>query len=468
MDGAVERAQAAPAGADAALRTLPSVDRVASDSRLVARFGRVLPVTAARAVLESARDAIRAGEPAPMIDEVVRRTASLLEVWTGPGPAQVINATGVILHTNLGRAPLSPAARDALLQAAGYCSLEFDIQSGTRRSRQEHVRPLLRAVSGAEDGMAVTNNAAALFLVLAALCTGREVLVSRGEAVAIGDGFRIPTIVEACGVRLVDVGTTNRTGVSDYEGAISERTAAILRVHASNFTMRGFTERPTTAACAALARRRGLVLIEDAGSGRLSGSGDGRDGNEPLIRDLVDAGAHVVTCSADKLCGGPQAGLVFSSATIVERLRRHPVSRVVRPDKLVIAALCATLAAHVRDTAAEEVPALRMLGLDVAEIGRRARRWCAALQEQEVPVTVRESSSAAGGGAMPETELPSMCLTIADADGTLARALARHVPAIIARTSRGHTWLDPRTVDERDDATLVDAVVTAWRMHGFT
>src|SRR5437660_2979205 len=235
------------------LRGLPSVERLASDDRLAGHDVPGAARSAAREILESERAALKSGGEASGYDALVTRTGALLDSWTQPGPQPVINATGVILHTNLGRAPLPVAAREALLTAAGYCSVELDLRSGARSSRQDHLRPLLRAVSGAGDGMVVTNNAAAILLVLRALCHRREVLVSRGEAVAIGDGFRIPTIAAESGTRLADVGTTHRTTVADYEAAITPRTSAILRVHPSNFTVEGFTERPTIAACAELA-----------------------------------------------------------------------------------------------------------------------------------------------------------------------------------------------------------------------
>lgn len=449
----------------ASYRKLPSVDRLASDDRLRGRLEYVAAREAARIVLDDVRGGL--GEPdeePPDLDELIARTDALLDGWLRPGPARIINATGVILHTNLGRAPLSRAAQDALQRAAAYCSVEFDLRSGARYSRQEHLRSLLRAVSGAEDGMAVTNNAAAIFLVLRGLCHRREVLVSRGEAVAIGDGFRIPSIVAASGVRLVDVGTTNRTSARDYEDAITDRTAAILRVHPSNFTIHGFTERPTTVDCALVAQHHALLLIEDVGSGcieRLDESSDATQ-NEPLIRAVLQDGADVVTCSADKLCGGPQAGLIFANKARTAKLRAHPVARVVRPDKLIVGALAATLASYVRGHARAEIPVQRMLAMSIAEIERRANSWSDVLHDRGLPVSVLAGMSTVGGGAMPSAELPTMCLTLPDQRGVVVRGLAMHEPAIVARVVRGRIWLDPRTVDPQDDPAIVEGIFRAW------
>ena len=452
----------------ARFRGLPSVERLASDASL-SRWGSPPAArAAARIAIDEARAAVAAGVPQPAAAELVAATAALLERWLSPGPQRVINATGVILHTNLGRAPLSDAARAALAAAAGYCAVEFDLESVARSSRQEHLRPLLRAVSGAEDGLAVTNNAAAIFLVLRALCHRREVLLSRGEAVAIGDGFRIPSIVATSGVRLVDVGTTNRTTVDDYRSAITDRTVAILRVHPSNFTISGFAERPSIAECAELAHARNLLLIDDVGSGWLD-MPDGLRQNgdsEPVVRDVVAAGAGIVTCSADKLCGGPQAGLIFASTTTIEKLRRHPMARVVRPDKLVVAALAATLAGYVRGTAAEELPVLRMMTLPLIDIERRARAWCTDLQAHGLPAAASPSASAVGGGALPAASLPTLCVTLPDRAGALHHSLARQQPPVVGRVVRGRLWLDPRTVDPTEDEIAVSAVMNAWAATG--
>jgi L-seryl-tRNA(Ser) seleniumtransferase len=451
-------------------RFLPSVERLASDAQLGHWGSPAAARSAARAVLEGARSRAESGQAPPGTDELLVRTDALMESWLRPGPVRVINAAGVILHTNLGRAPLSAAAQKALATAAGYCSVEFDVRAGRRSSRQEHLRPLLRIVSGAEDGLAVTNNAAAILLILRALCYRREVLVSRGEAVAIGDGFRIPSIVAASGVRLVDVGTTNRTTADDYEAAITARTAAILRVHPSNFTIVGFTERPTTQECAAIARKHGILLIDDVGSGWLERpiTVAHQANEEPVVREVLAAGADIVTCSADKLCGGPQAGLIFTSKTIADKLRRHPVARAVRPDKLIVAALAATLASYARGTAGDELPVLRMMTMSSREIEQRAQAWCEALTERGVPAVLMPGASTVGGGALPATTLPTTCLTVADQRGTLYRALASQEPAIVARVGQGRLWLDPRTVDAAEDDIVLDQLVKAWEANSST
>ena len=446
------------------LRGLPAVERLAAEA---SRRGNAAPGVAraaARAVLNEARQRVLVDEAVPGLDQLVERTDAVIESWLQPGPARVINATGVIIHTNLGRAPLSEPARTAMQQAAGYCSLDYDTVNGTRSSRQDHLRPLLRAVSGAEDGMAVTNNAAALFLVLRVLCHRRDVLVSRGEAVAIGDGFRIPSIMSAAGARLVDVGTTNRTTASDYEEAITPRTAAIMRVHTSNFAVSGFTERPVDVECVAVARSNGILLIEDVGSGCLQRLGEGviAGDSEPVVRESVANGVDVVTCSADKLCGGPQAGLIFTSTALTAKLRRHPVARVLRPDKLVVAALGATLSSFARGAADEEIPVLRMLRMGLPEIEMRARAWLNALLTHGVPASLESAESTVGGGSLPSSVLPTVCLTVPDPRGAFARRLGYHRPPLVGRLARGRLWLDPRTVGPDDDTVVVDALATAW------
>src|SRR5688500_6642019 len=333
------------------LRDLPSVDRLLGDEVLAAA-PRPLATAAARAALDRARDAIRSGaEPG----DTVAAARAELERLRAPSLRRVLNATGVIVHTNLGRAPLAAAALERVLEVgAGYSNLELDVDSGERGSRQEHVTEPLCRLTGAEAALVVNNNAAAVLLALAALAEGREVVISRGELVEIGDGFRIPDVLARSGARLVEVGTTNRTRLSDYERALTGQTAAILRVHQSNFRIVGFTEQTGLRELARLADRAGVVLVDDLGSGVL-----GEIGDEPTVRGSLDAGAHLVTFSGDKLLGGPQAGIVVGRAELVELLRRHPLQRALRADKMTLAALEGTLALFRSD--ADRVPVQRML-----------------------------------------------------------------------------------------------------------
>src|SRR5437868_14314168 len=349
------------------LRDLPSVDGLARAA------GDPLAVDAARAVSDRAREEIRVGvDPGDLRARVDAELAAL----RAPRLRRVLNATGVIVHTNLGRAPLAKAALERVVEAGrGYSNLEYDLVDGVRGSRQDHVSAILRRLTGAEAALVVNNNAGAMLLALAALAEGREVLVSRGELIEIGDGFRIPDVLVRSGARLVEVGTTTRTPSADYERAIGEHTALLLRVHQSNFRLVGFTEQPSLAELAAVARRHGLPLLDDLGSGALVELSD-----EPTAQASLAAGADLVAFSGDKLLGGPQAGIVVGRADLVERLRRHPLHRALRADKLGLAALEGTLLLYLDpERAAREIPVLRMLKEDAAAVHARAERLAAAV-----------------------------------------------------------------------------------------
>src|SRR5213592_1511071 len=378
------------------LRDLPSVDELAGDGRLAGAAPRPLLVSAARSALARAREELQAGEEP---GDLVERVESELAAARGARLRPAINATGVIVHTNLGRAPL---AREALERvnavAGGYSNLEYDLGEGGRGSRQDHVAPILRRLTGAEAALVVNNNAAAVLLALAALAEGREVVVSRGELIEIGDGFRIPDVLARSGARLREVGTTNRTRAVDYERAIGPETALLLRVHQSNFRVVGFTEQPRLEELVRLASRFGLPLVDDLGSGVLVELED-----EPSARDALAAGAGLVCFSGDKLLGSPQAGIVVGRGELVERLRRHPLQRALRADKLTLAALEATLALYLDpERAAREIPVLRMLAEPANAVRARAERL-ARLLGGEVEQTVGR----VGGGALPLAELPS-------------------------------------------------------------
>ena len=372
----------------------------------------------------------------------------LAAAHVAPSLRRAINATGVVLHTNLGRAPLATAALERVREvAAGYSNLEYDLATGSRGSRQDHLAALLRRLTGAEDALVVNNNAAAVLLALAALAEGREVVVSRGELIEIGDGFRIPDVLARSGARLVEVGTTNRTRAADYEAMVGPETAAILRVHQSNFRVVGFTERPPLSELAGVARRNAVALVDDLGSGSLVPLED-----EPLVTDSLAAGVDLVTFSGDKLLGGPQAGIVLGRAELVDLLRRHPLQRALRPDKLTLAALEGTLLLYADpERALTEVPALRALGEPLERVRERAERLAALVGGRVVETTAR-----AGGGALPLHELPSAACAV---ELEQASALRLADPPVIAVVRDELTLLDCRTIPDED----VDSVAAAVR-----
>jgi L-seryl-tRNA(Ser) seleniumtransferase len=429
------------------LRELPSVDDLLGRPEvvaLVARHGRPLVLAAARSALARAREEIRAGYEA---SDMVARLARELDALTRPSLRRVLNATGVVVHTNLGRAPLAEAALARVLEVGGgYSTLEYDVAAGARGSRQDHAAALLREQTGAEAALVVNNNAAAVLLALAALADGREVIVSRGELVEIGDGFRIPEVLAGSGAQLVEVGTTNRTRLADYERAITERTAVLLRVHQSNFRIVGFAERPDGRELARLAERQGLVLVDDLGSGALVEVGD-----EPTAQASVAAGAHLVTFSGDKLLGGPQAGIVVGRSDLIERLRSHPLQRALRPDKLTVAALEGTLMLY--RAGSRELPALRMLEEPPEVVRDRAGRLAALTGG-----TVEETTARAGGGALPAAEFESYACAL---ELELAEPLRRGEPPVVGIVRDDRLLLDCRTLTDSEVDELAAAVAAA-------
>ena len=410
-----------------------------------------------RETLDNARTAALNGSSVPSPDaiagEVVARARNAWSNW----PVRLINATGVVIHTNLGRAPLSRAALNAALEAAaGYSDLEFDLQTGKRGSRQAKIGQLLTDVSGGEAGIAVNNNASAVLLVLSALAAGREVIISRGEAVEIGGGFRVPDVMRQSGAELVEVGTTNRTYVRDYEAAITERTAAILKVHPSNFHVSGFTHAADLADLVTLGNSRGIAVLHDLGSGCLLDTEKYGIAHEPTAQESVDAGTHVTMFSGDKLLGGPQAGLIVGSADHVRRISSHPMARAVRMDKMDLAALGATLVSYIRGNAVNELPIWQAISMPVPKIEERARNWKSAIGTGEV-IDVR---SAIGGGSLPGQTLPSRALAITPPHGpdAFASALRCASPPVIARIEDEQVVLDPRTVAEDEDEQVITAL----------
>jgi len=429
-------------------RDLPSVDRLLRDPAVAA----LLDVAPRDAVVAAVRDTVdaarrrRAGPPDDWAEEIRERLA----LRTGRSLRAVLNATGVVLHTNLGRAPLARAALDALTAiGSGYSTLEFDLHTGVRGSRADHCRALLAELTGAEDGLAVNNAAGALVLALNAVASGRDVLISRGELIEIGGSFRIPDILEKSGARLHEVGTTNRTHVADYRAALGAETGAILTVHRSNFEQRGFVATPPPREIAAVAREAGLPWLYDLGSGLLLDLATWGLTGEPRVPEAVAAGADLVLFSGDKLLGGPQAGCLVGKRELVARSRSNPLARALRADKLTLAALEATLALY-RDpaTAVVEIPVLAMLTASAAELAHRARQL-AAMCPAELKPEIRPGESAVGGGSLPGAVLPTSLVALdpgaLGADG-LALRLRLGEPSIVARVGEGRVLLDPRTL----------------------
>ena len=433
---------------------LPAVGRLLNEpaySTLVSQFGRERVVEAIREQVAAERD----GTPATD-EERERIVASRLHSLSSPRLRRVINASGVILHTNLGRAPLAGAAVDALKIAGGYSNLELDLATGKRGERTVLVSGLLTELFAAEAALAVNNNAAAVLLAFSALGKGREVIVSRGQLVEIGGSFRMPDVMRLSGARMVEVGTTNRTRAADFEAAVTERTAAILRVHTSNYRITGFTETPSLEELAQVARARGVLLIDDLGSGATADIGD-----EPTVAQSV-AHCDLVMFSGDKLLGGPQAGILLGRADLVRKLSKHPLARAVRIDKLTLAALEATLRERLEGRGAQ-LPVERMLRASAADIRRRAAFWSVKLLDRGVRTHLVEATSAVGGGSLPEHSLPTVLVAIEGPANKLMTSLRHGDPPVIARIEEGHCCIDPRTVLKGEDETLIDAIEVAAR-----
>ena len=441
--------------AGSVFRAIPSVDVVAQ------AIERLAPDVPARMAVRAARDEIELVRGAAARGEQPATTAAIAEAGMlrarlvlADAPRPVINATGVIVHTNLGRAPLSERALDAVRAAAGgFSDLEYDLATGRRGSRSSHITDVVREVTGAEAALVLNNNAAAVFLALEAHARGREVLVARGESIEIGGGFRIPDILQASGAQLRDVGTTNRTRVEDYARAVTDDTVSILRVHPSNFAQVGFTESPDPAELASLARQRGLLLINDLGSGALLDTAAYGLAREPLIGEALEAGADLVTFSGDKLLGGPQAGVIVGAAEVVDPIARRPLARALRPDKMTIAGLRATLGHYLRDEAPEAVPVWQMIAAGLDELRERAER----VMDGVAGVRLVDSSAAVGGGSLPGQALPSVAVELKNSCGgidALAGRLRAAPRPVIGRIQADGLLLNMRTVLPRDDGTL--------------
>ena len=445
-------------------RNLPSVDSILALPRVAhaaSTFSREWVVDLARAELAAARQRIREGGEAIGAEEIATLVCRRVEAVGQSEPRRVINATGVVIHTNLGRAPLSRAAMQAAEEAAaGYSNLEFDLESGRRGSRQSQLESLLRQLTGAEAALAVNNNASAVLLGLLALAAGREVVVSRAEAVEIGGGFRVPDVLRQSGAKLVDVGTTNRTYLRDYEDATTGDTAAYLKVHASNFRVEGFTAEVGTQELAELADRLGVSALHDVGSGSLLPTERYGLAHEPMPQESIRAGMGLVFFSGDKLLGGPQAGIVAGRRELVSRLARHPLARAVRIDKLSLASLTATLVHYLRGEAEQEIPVWRMISEKPEALKARAEQWKSQLS---AGFTVVEARSAIGGGSLPGETLPTWALALG-ASGLqggperIMRQLRQGRPPVVARVEADQLLFDPRTVGPDDDDKLLAAL----------
>jgi L-seryl-tRNA(Ser) seleniumtransferase len=447
-----------------ARRGLPSVHALINDDLvqpLLDRAPRSLVTDAARHVIEQVR---RDPSTAPRDSAAwAAAVAAALADRERPSLRPAYNATGIVLHTNLGRAPLADVALRAISEtAAGYCNLEYDVERGARGSRYDHCVQLLRELTGAEDALVVNNCAAALVLGLNTVSDGREAIVSRGELIEIGGSFRVPEIMAKSGARLVEVGTTNRTHVNDYAAAIRDETGAIVKVHRSNFTIEGFVAEATVRDLAGLARDRGTPLIYDFGSGLLLALDHYGLAGEPTVADAVRDGASITVMSGDKLLGGPQAGIIVGDAMLIARLRRNPLLRALRVDKLTIAALEATLALY-RDPerAVRLVPTLAMLTAPGTVVRSRATAVCDALRTRGIEADVIASVASVGGGAFPTARIPSAAVSPAGAPVVTEARLRLADPSVIGRIVDDRVLLDLRSVPARDDAGLTAAVIAA-------
>lgn len=456
---------------DNILRQLPSVDRLLNHdlaASLITVYGHPLIVEALRETLNVTRAQLRDGlSELPTDVTLLEQARERLESWLLPTLRRVVNATGVIVHTNLGRAPLSEATIQAMTAVAGgYSTLEFDVESGRRGSRSLHAEALLRRITGAEAAVVVNNNAAAVLLALTELAgripdypEGRGVIVSRGQLVEIGGGFRMPDVMAQSGAKMVEVGTTNRTHLHDYENAIGEDTAIILQVHRSNFALVGFTTEPTLAELAALAHRCEILIVDDLGSGALFDTAQFGLAPEPTVQASLEAGADLVMFSGDKLLGGPQAGILVGKTHVVNRIKRHPLARAVRAGKLCLAGLAATLAHYLKDEALTHVPVWRMISTTFEELQERSMRWADTLTQAGLDCEVIEGQSTVGGGSLPGESLPSALVAIRVPSPDRAAAHLRdNEPPVIVRRQEDRLVIDPRTVLERDEAELLAAL----------
>jgi len=446
------------------LHELPSVEHLLQTqlaAELIASYGRPTTLKAIRAALEEARAQSSADEslPLPNRAHILADATTRLEEWNSPTLVPVINASGVILHTNLGRAPLSAAALKAMEAIShGYSTLEFDLDTGKRGSRLLHAEELLKRLTGAEAAFVVNNNAAAMLLVLAALARRRRVIISRSQMVEIGGAFRVPDIMKQSGARLVEVGATNKVRLADYEEALEEPAAIVLHVHRSNFKMIGFTEEPEWKDIVSMAHKRGVTCVDDLGSGTLLDTARYGLAHEPTIQEALASGVDLVCFSGDKLLGGPQAGIIIGKADLIATIKRHPLARALRADKLCLAALAATLLHYLKDEAEREIPIWRMMALMPDQVRQTAEGWGKQLGQG----TVIAGKSTIGGGSLPEESLPTFLLALdGKSPDKFLKKLRQQQPPIIARTEKDRILLDPRTVLPEEAGALLVGLMNA-------
>lgn len=445
------------------LRQLPSVDTLLQDLTLRAleqRYGHTLVVEACRAALDAARQRILAGASAPMPALLVDEIRERVEQAARPSLVPVINATGVIIHTNLGRAPLSEETIAAMrIAAQGYSNLEYDLEKGERGSRYVHAETLLKRLTGAEAALVVNNNAAAVMLILATFARGKQVIISRGQLVEIGGGFRIPEVMQQSGATLVEVGTTNRTYIHDYARAINEQTAMVMRVHASNFRVIGFTHQPTLEELVALAHEKNVLCVDDLGSGALLDTSAYGLAHEPMPQESLAAGVDLVSFSGDKLLGAPQAGIILGKKTLIDALKKFPLTRALRVDKVTLAGLQATLLHYLKNEATKKIPIWVMIAATRESLDARATKWAERLRASKLDASVIDAESTVGGGSLPDETLPTraLALTVASPD-TFAARLRANTPPIIARIEANRLLFDPRTVLPNEDDALLAGI----------
>ncbi|WKZ49043.1 MAG: L-seryl-tRNA(Sec) selenium transferase [Anaerolineales bacterium] len=446
------------------LRDLPSIEKLLQHADdLLERFGRPLTLDALRLTLDEARARIKLdGESAsPSFDSILASAESHLAAWTRSSLVPVINATGVILHTNLGRAPLSESTLRAMTSAArGYSNLEFDLETGKRGSRLIHAESVLQKLLGVESALVVNNNASAVLLVLSALANKKRVVIPRSQLVEIGGGFRVPDVMKQSGAKLAEIGTTNKVRITDFKEALAEPTALVMRAHRSNFKIVGFTEEPELAKIVETAHKAGVPVVDDLGSGALVDTAKYGLAHEPTVQESLAAGVDIVCFSGDKLLGGPQAGIIVGKKELIDRIKKHPLARAVRADKTSLAGVTATLMHYLKDEAEREIPVLRMMSLRARQVKVRAEAWRDGLSQGEVA----ESESTVGGGSLPEESMPTFVLSlrVKSPDKFLAK-LREANPPVVARTENDCVLLDPRTV--LDDDALLRVLKEALRDH---
>jgi len=449
------------------LRNLPSVDQVLSvegGQTLVVAYGHNQVVNAIRTTLDMARQLhLEKGIDVPDVEGVLRQTSDLLMAWLNPSLVRVINATGVIIHTNLGRAPLSEKALDAVKAVAGgYSTLEYDLESGGRGSRLLHAESIFQQLLGVESALVVNNNASAVLLVLTVLTGGKKVIISRSQLVEIGGGFRIPDVLKHSGTQLVEVGTTNKVHLFDFEDAYSEDTAAVMRAHTSNYAIVGFTSEPDIKEVAASAHRAGLWFFDDLGSGSLLDTKPYGLKHEPMVQESLAAEADLVCFSGDKLLGGPQAGIILGRKELIDQLKSHPLARAIRADKMALAGLSATLEHYLKDEALTEIPVWQMISADIGKIKNRAKKWQKTLKLGDVV----ESQSMVGGGSLPGETLSTWVWQIdVKHPQQLLGLLREGTLPVIGRVENDRVVFDPRTVLEETDSEFIQQFESAWSIY---